>query len=166
MGRDLAAIDAVRAALAKFGALLIANGLPAIIVVCAAVIASASPAAGTGIFALLMLALLPRWAVATQAVMTEDLSGLAGLRRSFGLVHGRYWYVLAILAIAEIVLALASLLPIFAQGMAAVILNGQSERMAEVMIAFAAAVLIDPLYNVVVLCVYFQLRRRSSRTRP
>lgn len=162
-GRDVAAIDAVRAALARFGDLLLANAVPALIVVAAVAVAIASPVFGTAAFALLMLALVPRWLVATQAVMVEGVGGLAALRRSFELASGRYWYVLAIVVIAEIVLGLASLLPIFAQGMTSVLLDGEAQRAADVLIAFAAAVVIDPFYNVVVMFVYFQLRRRAAR---
>lgn len=166
LGRKVTPAQAVAVANSKLPQLLIGNGVIAIIVIALALLVpKVWPISGAElyVFALIVMAILPRLLLVTQVVMIENASGVAGIRRSLFLVQGRYWFVFATWLVMEIVLALLSLVPVFGLGMAQTALSGRNEMLANVIIPTLAMLFIDPLHDVVLVFLYYQLRRRKER---
>jgi hypothetical protein len=75
--------------------------LPRLLV--ASIPAVALPAAATGLLVLPGLWLLTRWVLYAPAIAREAMGPLAALRRSSGLVRGRFWRVFAVATAALII---------------------------------------------------------------
>lgn len=165
LGRKVTPAQAVAAANGRLLPLLIGNGWLAVFVVLVALIVPKMPMHEIElvIFALVMMAILPRVLLVTQTIMIEGLAGADGIRRSLHLVSGRFWFVFVIWLVAEIVLALLSLMPVFGLGLAQSALAGRNEMVANVAIPTLAMLFIDPIHDVVLVFVYYQLRRRKER---
>lgn len=166
LGRRVTPAQAVTAANRKLLQLLFGNGFTAMIVIAIALIVPKVwpiPEAELYVFALIMMAILPRLLLVTQVIMIENTAGADGIRRSLALVQGRFWFVFVIWLVMEIVLALLSLVPVFGLGMAQTALAGRNEMLANVIIPTLAMLFIDPIHDVVLVFVYYQLRRRKER---
>jgi hypothetical protein len=166
LGRKVTPARAVAAANGRLAQLLLGNGVVAAIVIAVALLVPKVwpiPEAELYVFALIMMAILPRLLLVTPVVMIENASGAGGIRRSLSLVSGRFWFVFAIWLVMEIVLALLSLVPVFGLGLAQTALGGRNEMLANVIIPTLAMLFIDPVHDVVLVFVYYQLRRRKER---
>lgn len=165
LGRKVTPAQAVGAAISKFTRLLIGHGCIALLIVLIALAVPKLPLNEfeSWAFAAIMLAIVPRFLLITQTIMIEDVSGVDGIRRSLGLVSGRFWFVFVIWIVVEIVLGLLSLVPAFALGLAQTALAGRNEMIARVLIPSLAMLFIDPLFDVALVFVYYQLRRRKER---
>jgi len=62
----------------------------------------------------------------------------------------------------EILLALLSLVPVFTLGLAQTSLSGRNELYAGVIIPTLAMFIIDPIFDVMLVFVYYQLRWRKE----
>lgn len=166
LGRKTTPAQAVSAANGKLLHLLVGNGLAALIVIAVALIVpKVLPIHEIEmyVFALIMMAILPRLLLVTPAVMIENIAGSDGIRRSVFLVQGRFWFVLAVWLVLEIVLALLSLVPVFGLGLAQSALSGRAEMLFSVAIPTLTMLFIDPIHDVTLVFVYYQLRRRKER---
>lgn len=166
VGRKVTPAQAVAAANGKLLPLLIGNGFAGLLVVLVALLVpKVLPIHEIElyVFALIVMAFLPRLLLVTQAVMIENVAGADAIRRSLFLVNGRFWFVFAIWLVTEIVLALLSLVPVFGLGMAQSALSGRNEMLVNVAIPTLAMLFIDPIHDVVLVFVYYQLRRRKER---
>jgi hypothetical protein len=167
-GESVHALDALSEAGRRLPALAVGMGMPALIVVVSALAAARLPGTDFDLvpFIAVMLALYPRWLLVPQALMSEGLRGIAAIRRSFALTRGYFWYVLVIWLIAELLLTLATLVPTFVVGIASVSLPVATLRLLNVVTTNFVAIVIDPFFNVVIVFLYFQLRRRKERYPP
>lgn len=166
LGRKTTPAQAVSAANGKLLQLLAGNGLAALIVIAIALIVpKVLPIHEIEmyVFALIMMAILPRLLLVTPAVMIENTAGGDGIRRSLYLVQGRFWFVFAVWLVLEIVLALLSLVPVFGLGLAQSALSGRAEMLFSVAIPTLTMLFIDPIHDVTLVFVYYQLRRRKER---
>ena len=164
--RAVTPLQAVAAAFHRLGALAAGNGVTLMVVAAVALLAGRLPTGSFSLiaFAVLMLALYPRWLLTTQTIMADGLNGIAGLRRSIELVGGRYWFVLGVWLVAELLLVITSLIPTFILGIISVSnLPSQTRQLANLIIPSAAAIVFDPFWHVTLVLVYFQLRRRWLR---
>lgn len=164
-GEPVHVLDALAEAGRRLPALAVGIGVPAFIVVVSALLSVRLPGTDFDLipFIAVMLALYPRWLLTSQALMSEGLGGIAAIRRSFALTRGYFWYVLVIWLITELLLNLATLVPTFIVGIASVSLPITTLRVLNVLTTNFVAVVIDPFFNVVIVFVYFQLRRRKER---
>ena len=104
-----------------------------------------------------------RWAVATPALMIEDLGAVEGLRRSWRLVKDRFWatfgtvlLTLLIVGAVSTILNLLFIAPLFAGG---------SELLGGILTGFAAiisSVFTLPLQAAILTILYFDLRVRKE----
>lgn len=166
LGRKVTPAQAVAAANGKLLPLFIGNGFTALLVILVALLVSEFfpiDEIELYVFALIVMAFLPRLLLVTQIVMIENVAGADAIRRSLFLVNGRFWFVFAIWLVTEIVLALLSLVPVFGLGLAQSALTGRNEMLANVVIPLLAMLFIDPIHDVVLVFVYYQLRRRKER---
>ena len=103
------------------------------------------------------------WAVATPALLLEDVRGRAALKRSRALVKGRWWPTLGVLVLVNILTAIvqAVFLGLFA-GVASVSDNEVAEAVAEAVAQMASSALTTPLLAAVLTVLYFDLRVRKE----
>lgn len=165
--RTVTPLQCIFAAYSRLGALVTGNGLIFIIVVMAALaVGKLPPGISTlAVFALVMLALYPRWLLVTPAIMAGRLDGLWGMRRAIEVTGGRYWFVLSVWLVTELVLVVAALIPMFVLGLISVSdLPTQTRQLANLIIPGLGAIVIDPAWHIMAVLLYFQVHRRWART--
>jgi hypothetical protein len=104
------------------------------------------------------------WSVATPALLIEGLRGRHALRRSFGLVKGRWWPVAGVLVVAAVMVALISG-AIEGVLLAIVLTSGGSVFFAVVVVTFTggvASILTQPFQAAVKTILYYDLRVRRE----
>jgi hypothetical protein len=110
-----------------------------------------------------------RWAVAAQAVMLEGTRTLAGLGRSWRIVAGSTWRVLAYLLVVGIILGLVS--AVLSTFVNLIVARGQAPLeptalVVEGLLNGGVAVLLLPVTSLVVTLLYYDLRWRLGELRP
>lgn len=164
LGRKVTPAQAVGRANSRLWPLFVGHGWVLLIIALLAVLVPKLPVSEIEllVFAIVMMAVMPRLLLITQTIMIEEVAGVEGIRRSLMLVSGRFWYIFAIWVVVEIVLALLTLVPVFALGLAQSTLSGRSELYASAIISTLAMLFIDPIFDVVLVFLYYQLRRRKE----
>ena len=103
------------------------------------------------------------WAVAVPALLLEDARGRHALKRSRGLVDGRWWQTVAAVVVATI---LAAIVQSMLSGLvvAAVVSGGNDlvEVVAQTVASTAGSMLTTPFTAAVLTVVYFDLRVRKE----
>lgn len=110
-----------------------------------------------------------RWTVAAQVVMLEGAGTLAGLGRSWRIVSGSTWRVLAYLLVVAIILGLVS--AVLSTFVSLIMGGGQAlsdpnSLIAEGLLNGALAILLLPVTSLVVTLLYYDLRWRLGELRP
>jgi hypothetical protein len=132
-----------------------ASVVPAVIVASAAAISV--PTAATGLLVLPGLLLLTRWSLFAPAISRERLGPIAALKRSNGLVRGRFWLVFLT---ATVALILEEML-VHAGALAGVLISG-SDTWGEWVGATVAASLITPLAALATSVTYQRLATHGA----
>lgn len=137
-------------------------------------------ASGTGLTAFLGLVVIVaaivaavfvsvRWTLAVQAVMLEDAGTLAALGRSWRVVSGSTWRVLAYLLVVSIILGLVS--AVLSTFIGLIFGAGQTVLdptllVAESLLNGAVAIVLLPIISLVLTLLYYDLRWRQGQLRP
>ncbi len=105
------------------------------------------------------------WALATPALLIEDVRGTQALRRSFRLVRGRWWPVFGVEVMALVIVGVASLVVSGVLTAIPLAVDGSSVLLrviaSTVSSAFAVA-LVQPLEGAITTILYFDLRVRKE----
>jgi hypothetical protein len=105
------------------------------------------------------------WSVATPVLLIEGLGGWSALRRSFRLVRGRWWSVAFTLAVAKLMLSVASGIVLSVFLIVPHAIDGSSVLLAVIGSTVASAVavtLVQPLQSAIITVLYFDLRVRKD----
>ena len=105
------------------------------------------------------------WALATPALLIEDVRGAKALRRSFRLVRGRWWPVFGVQLMAILIVGVASLVVSGILTAIPLAIDGSSIPLrviaSTVSSAFAVA-LVQPVEGAITTILYFDLRVRKE----
>ncbi|MBI5652247.1 MAG: glycerophosphoryl diester phosphodiesterase membrane domain-containing protein [Chloroflexi bacterium] len=110
-------------------------------------------------------ALAMRWSFFTQAIVLEDLSGIAGIRRSWRLTKGSFWRVVGILFLLGIFIYVVTAVPTAAIQFGATAMFLGSLFVPTVLnsiVATLVAMVTEPLQFAVITLLYYDLRVRKE----
>ena len=103
------------------------------------------------------------WAVATPVLLLEDVRGRRALKRSRGLVTGRWWPTLGLLVLTAILTGLVQAVFVgLAAGVVSVSDNEVARAVADAVGQTASSALVTPLSAAVTTVLYFDLRVRKE----
>lgn len=109
------------------------------------------------------LALYPRWMFAPQAIVVENLGGIAGLRRSWQLVRGTFLRVVGIYILMSILIGLLTSGPTYVLQIAVSLLpNFVVATILNQVIVAVITLLVQPLQFAILTLLYFDLRIRKE----
>ena len=155
--------EAVQQAVRRFGDILIATVIPAAVV---AVLSKLTDTDiwGTLLFIALVILIYPRTLFATPIIMLEGQNGLSALWRSLQISWPRFGRVISLWLLMEFVIAIAFLLPTLLIGLSSVnLVLGNTQRIVNFTIGDLAIFIVEPVRNLALLLLYFDLRRRHDR---
>lgn len=105
------------------------------------------------------------WSVAVPAMLTENVRGSKALRRSFGLVRKRWWFVFGVTLVGSLVAGvISSILTAIPE---AVLLGGLGDSLLASLVlrglaGSLAAILTTPFVSAITVVLYFDLRVRKE----
>ncbi|MDQ4142615.1 MAG: hypothetical protein M3198_02550, partial [Actinomycetota bacterium] len=105
------------------------------------------------------------WSVSVPALLTEGRRGTQALRRSFGLVRGRWWFVFGVQVVASLVATVVSFMITAVPQAVLIGTLGDSPFAFLILQALAtsvAAILTTPFVSAVAVVIYFDLRVRKE----
>ena len=98
-----------------------------------------------------------------QTVILENLGALAGLRRSWQLVHGSFWRVLFIVFLMYVLILFLSAVPTYAISFGALLVPSVVvQTVLNTVIGTVIGVVTTPLYLAVLTLLYYDLRIRKE----
>jgi len=157
--------EAVQQAVQRFGDILIATIIPAVVVAALSKLIDVN-IWGTAIFIVSVVLIYPRTLFAVPAIMLEGHNGLSALWHSLQLSWSRFGRVLGLWVLMEFVLAIAFIVPTLLIGLSSVnLILGNTQRIVNFTIGDLAIFILEPARNIALLLLYFDLRRRHERQR-
>lgn len=157
--------EAVQQATRRFGDIVVATIIPAVLVAALSKLTDTN-LWGTALFIVLVVLIYPRTLFAIPAIMLDGHNGLSALWHSLQLSWTRFGRVLSLWVLMEFVLAIAFLVPTLLIGLSSVnLVLGNTQRIVNFTIGDVAIFLMEPVRNIALMLLYFDLRRRHERKR-